>query len=968
MAALTLTPVDALSQPWQPDPGGLVEVTQLLHATTGVPSLSKIYPSVTSSKTSRKATSTSTATTKSQAELYKQFQEFSENPLFNNYLAYILANGGEYEINGSQVNITEHELPEGVPRETVLAVRQAAGLVLKNNLKNVWKLMSNNVKLFVVTSIMAAICDKSSVIQSVAASCLAIILQTTLRSDTDAIIGNLLKGLDGELNGTMGIRGALLTFSRIAEDKPQVLMPCLASIMKKVLLHVKSRDSEITSLALQIVNQYLLVLPKQYVADVDGFLRVVFSAANNANPQVRAKVCAAVVILMKAHPHALDSFLDDVIAFMLKACHDDADLVQYEAIEFWPVFAALPHARHKLAPYMERVLTTLADGVVYSEEERVELEVEDEEAEEELEKEQDLHPRQFFAGEAAHAGRAKMANLADEGKGSSAASDEEEDESEEVFDDAQLQWSVRRASARALEKLASLYQCDILQLLLPLLRDRISSNKWYISESAILILGAVANDCYSGMLPHLPELIRFLASRLQDSRAPVRCISCWTLGRYSRFSIRHDILSAHVIQDITSCALDENRNVQKAALSALCDHVEEGRRQTLSAHLSTFVDMIRMAFRQYRKRNFSLLCDFVSTIASNANGLLGTGKYVEPLLTILLAKREQLANSERSLIPLLGCISDVVRASHFACHDFAPGIVKGCLQLIAASEVGNENGTVANAYDEEQADELAACAFDQISAVTEALGLATEELVNQDLLETTYQGMGDMRPDVRLGAIALAGELARINVPLVRAALKSYTARCVSSLDPERTRVANNAAWTLGEMILYSEKCGSDGRKDVGKAVMGAGVDHLVQILTSYKGSKALLQNTAVCVGKMAWVFPELLVERLTNIAQRWLEILRGMKHGSEKEKAFRGFCRLAKAKPGAIVDNFVSFCDLICSWWGMDQELGLEVKSIFEGLKRALGMNWGKLLQSLPQMLLKCLYEHLDERLFRMN
>lgn len=56
-------------------------------------------------------------------------------------------------------------------------------------------------------------------------------------------------------------------------------------------------------------------------------------------------------------------------------------------------------------------------------------------------------------------------------------------------------------------------------------------------DSGILALGAIAEGCMNGMTQHLPELIPYLISCLQDKKALVRSITCWTLSRYCHWAV-----------------------------------------------------------------------------------------------------------------------------------------------------------------------------------------------------------------------------------------------------------------------------------------------------------------------------------------------------------------------------------------------------------------------------------------------
>ena len=51
---------------------------------------------------------------------------------------------------------------------------------------------------------------------------------------------------------------------------------------------------------------------------------------------------------------------------------------------------------------------------------------------------------------------------------------------------------VGKCSAAALDCLSNVFKQDLLPILLPLLKDTLSSSQWEIKESGILALGAVA--------------------------------------------------------------------------------------------------------------------------------------------------------------------------------------------------------------------------------------------------------------------------------------------------------------------------------------------------------------------------------------------------------------------------------------------------------------------------------------------
>ena len=61
-----------------------------------------------------------------------------------------------------------------------------------------------------------------------------------------------------------------------------------------------------------------------------------------------------------------------------------------------------------------------------------------------------------------------------------------------------------------LDVLSNVFHEDILETLLPILTSKLQSEEWEEIEVAILALGAIAEGCMKGMIPHLPDLIPFL--------------------------------------------------------------------------------------------------------------------------------------------------------------------------------------------------------------------------------------------------------------------------------------------------------------------------------------------------------------------------------------------------------------------------------------------------------------------------
>ena len=109
--------------------------------------------------------------------------------------------------------------------------------------------------------------------------------------------------------------------------------------------------------------------------------------------------------------------------------------------------------------------------------------------------------------------------------------------------DQATEWNLRKCSAAALDVLSNVFRDTILPILLPILREMLFHANWQIKESGILVLGAIAEGCTYGLIPHLPDLVDYLIKCLIDKKPLVRSITCWTLSRYSSWIIHNEKLN-----------------------------------------------------------------------------------------------------------------------------------------------------------------------------------------------------------------------------------------------------------------------------------------------------------------------------------------------------------------------------------------------------------------------------------------
>ncbi|KAL5731651.1 Transportin-1 [Ranunculus cassubicifolius] len=82
------------------------------------------------------------------------------------------------------------------------------------------------------------------------------------------------------------------------------------------------------------------------------------------------------------------------------------------------------------------------------------------------------------------------------------------DDAEDDGDDIVNIWNLRKCSAAALDILSNVFKEDILPTVMPLVQAKLANGddaSWKEREAAVLALGAIAEGCIKGLLPHLSQ-------------------------------------------------------------------------------------------------------------------------------------------------------------------------------------------------------------------------------------------------------------------------------------------------------------------------------------------------------------------------------------------------------------------------------------------------------------------------------
>lgn len=309
-------------------------------------------------------------------------------------------------------------------------------------------------------------------------------------------------------------------------------------------------------------------------------------------------------------------------------------LIALEACDFWLVLTESECQVHMQA-HLADIVPVLVRGMVYSAEDLIDLERENDN---EFESEQDIRPRH-------HKARNHAAEQHDD-------SDENDDEDEEPEDS----WNVRKCCASAVDVMATVYGDDLLPYILPAINAQLCSTEWQVREAGILALGAISDGCMNGMEPHLATIIPILTTCLQDQKALIRSITCWTLSRYACWIVptgRHADSSQQIhletyfypilqgvhlkLTQILALILDKSKQVQKAACSSLASFEEEAGELVVPL-VGPIVHNLALAFPKYHAKNLLILYDTVAALADAVGPELGKPEYLDLLMPAVIGK------------------------------------------------------------------------------------------------------------------------------------------------------------------------------------------------------------------------------------------------------------------------------------------------------------------------------------------
>jgi transportin-1 len=385
-----------------------------------------------------------------------------------------------------------------VQQGQAVEVRQSAGLLLKNNLKSGFSSIPPAYQHYIKSQLLPLIGSPDRHLRIVVGTVISVIVQHSGPASWPELWAGLAQCLEGGSYAAM--EGAFDSLFKICEGDPlqmDVQVPGLPqkpvdAFLPRLIALFASPHAPLRQLAVGTVNQFVIPMPMALQVNLDGYLQGLFALANDTAGDVRRLVCAGLVSLLEVQPDALLPRLRNVIEYMLQASQDPDQEVALEACEFWSAFCEAHLPVEQLKEFLPRLMGVLLNNMEYADDDEAVLSIEDDE-ETVPDREEDIKP--FFH-------HSKVQGAAD-------GAEEEVEEDDEPVN----VWNLRKCSAAGLDTLSTAFGDELLPVLMPLVQARLASQseeKWKEREAGVLAMGAIAEGCITGLLPHLSQVSRLL--------------------------------------------------------------------------------------------------------------------------------------------------------------------------------------------------------------------------------------------------------------------------------------------------------------------------------------------------------------------------------------------------------------------------------------------------------------------------
>lgn len=861
---------------WTPDTSALSQLAQLFAATLDPRDKSK----------------------QKNAEL--ALKQAETNLDFNNYLTYL--------------TVVSAPIPS-LSGPECLSARSAAGLMLKNRIKQSWSAIPDRSKEYIKGHILEGLRDGASGIRSHTGIVITEIVKqggilgwTQVLTDLIALIENA--NGSSSLQTQDGAMGALL---KICEDNKKALNKSyhgerpMDVLVPKLIDFTNSPNTEVRWQALATLHSFMFENPPEAVqVNAESILHCLTQRANDESDDVRRFVCRLFTSLTAMLPELMLPHFESVVDYIVQQQRADPNSdVALDAAEFFFENCELTELREGFASCLHKIIPVLLESMRYGEEAQERMEAEAKEDADAEDREQDMKP-QFAKSKTDKGATAEPGNKAPLANGYAYDDDSDGEIDEDDEQDPEDEWTLRKSAAASLDSFSAQFHEQVFDITLPYLKENLSHPDWPNREAAVLTLGAISTGCMDVVMPSLPELVPYLLSLLDDPTPVVRRITCWTLGRYSSWAAELDGSGKKkyfepIMEGLLNRMLDKNKMVQKAAISSFSS-LEDGAKENLVPYGPTIAHQFSKCFEKFKDQNIYALYECVQTLSESLGPEMGNPDMINTLMPSIIHRWHLVQDDSREMFPLLECLAFLATSMGPAFAPFAEPLFSRCIRIIQNNLQGSE---ALNIIADQPDKDFLVTSLDLLSAILQALESQQAEVLvkasNPNMFQLLSYCMRDVNNDVRQSAYALLGDSASFVFgqlqPYIDPLLKILLMQLdldLAAQDRETTyRVINNACWSGGEIAM---RAGDMISSHVDQLLAKLGV-----IMFHQKIPRSLNENAAVAIGRLGFGNEQRLAPHLSELAPTFLTVVQKVAWTDEKQQALQGFTNVVALNPQGL-------------------------------------------------------------------
>jgi hypothetical protein len=896
-------------------------------------------------------------------------KQAKDSPDINNYLAFLAVTRSN---------------PTGMSQDSWHGARSAAAISLKNSLKSSYYTMPEPSKAYIKATILAGLQDPNAQIRSYVGNVITELVRQGRIVGWPQVLPELVSMVANQngqstpeaQDGAMGAIFKICEDNRRGLDQEYQTQRPLAFLLPKLLEFMTSSTPKIRMRALASVNVFLTepvaLTAREHINEI---LPRIVQLTTDSTEEVRRFVCRSFALLADAMPELLVPHVEGIVDYTLSQQKDTQNQeLALDAAEFFFEASSTASLRNALAPFLAKIVPVLLDCMVYSEDDQVRLEG-DEDDEDEEDDEKDIKP-QFATSKVSRSTAVSGTSTPQAPNGQDKPSingyayedDDDElsegeiDEGDDFENDPEEEWNLRKCSAAALDSLALHYGGTVFNISLPWLTENLQHPDWQNREAAVLALGAIGPGSMNEIKAHLPKLVPYMISLLSDKEPVVRQITCWALARFAGWASTLDPAGKQqifepMVDGILQRMLDKSKKVQQSAASAFVN-LEEAANMALTPYCPIIVQQFVRCFDKYKDKSMYVLYDCVQTLAEHAGPTLAQPELVDLLMPALITRWEKIQDRSREMFPLLECLAFVATALGTQFAPFAKPFFMRCIRIMYQNLEESVNLPEEEWVDQPDKDFLVT-SLDLLSSIIQAL----EEPQSRELAMTAQPNMfellaycmKDANNDVKQSAYALLGDCAIYIFAQLQPYLPTIMELIIAQLDlthvqsdPETAfRVINNTCWSCGEIAM---------RQGAGMAPY---IDRLLSklaiIMFSAEVPPSLNENAAIALGRLGIGCHQQLAPHLPNFAVPFLRSMQKVGWTDEKGHAYKGFSNVVLDNPQALENGLLDFFSEMANapgvfLTGMQEDGPLTVfEKVLAEYKRLIGTNFDQFLHNLP-------------------